>query len=146
MTLDATAIAQFAPLIAAGIAATVALTTVIYQRTQERLAVNRAILAEVSRLLAVIKRHREWWESCLACGDSSLPLIEFSTTVYDKLTDRLGQVHPAHIAAVVSFYGYVKFINALQKRASSMTRPDRRIRSLPSTRKRFVRRSSTNQP
>jgi hypothetical protein len=124
MAIGAATFAQFVPVIAACVAATVALISVIYQRKQERLAVNRAILAEVSRLLAVVRRHREWWDGRRASGDIRVPLLEFSTTVYDKLTDKLGLIHPEHIATVVSFYGFVKFVNAVQPTRESYKAAD----------------------
>lgn len=125
MKFDLAAVTQMAPLIAAMVGATVAFGSLFFQRRNERLAINRAILAEVSRILAIIPRHREWWEGCRKSGQVNVPLIEFSTAVYDKMTDKVGLIHPAHIAAIVSFYGFVGFLNNVQKTADSYSDDDR---------------------
>src|SRR5437868_6404885 len=109
---------QFLPLVTAVFAAvfTAAVTvfSLWFQKQQEKLTVTRAILAEISRLLAILPRHSEWWNVRCASGDITAPLIPFSTDVYDKLPDRLGHLKPRIVAAVVNFYGFVKFLNALQ--------------------------------
>ena len=125
MNVDPAAVTQMAPIITAFGGITVALLSLFIQRRNERLAINRAILAEVSRILAVIPRHREWWEGCVEREQVKVPLIEFSTAVYDKMTDKVGLIHPAHIAAIVSFYGFVGFLNKVQKTADIYTDEDR---------------------
>jgi hypothetical protein len=108
-------LAPFISILGALVAAAVTLFSLWFQRHQEKLAVTRAVLAEVSRLLAILPRHEAWWQACRAKGDTELPLIAFSTDVYDKLSDRLGHLHPRIIATVVNFYGFVKFLNSIQK-------------------------------
>lgn len=125
MGVDLSAATEMAPLITAVIGAAAALVTVAFQQRNERLAINRAILTEVSRILAVIHRHLEWWEGCRTRGQVNVPLIEFSTAVYDKMTDKVGLIHPAHIATIVSFYGFVGFLNKVQKTADSYSDEDR---------------------
>ncbi|MEA2603500.1 MAG: hypothetical protein QOF89_4492 [Acidobacteriota bacterium] len=108
-------VTPFISILGALVAAAVTLFSLWFQRRQEKLAVTRAVLAEVSRLLAILPRHRAWWEDCRAKGDTDLPLIAFSTDVYDKLSDRLGHLPPHIIATVVNFYGFVKFLNSIQQ-------------------------------
>jgi hypothetical protein len=108
-------IAPFVSILSALVAAAVTLFSLWFQRRQEKLAITRAVLAEVSRLLAILPRHKAWWQDCRAKGDTDLPLIAFSTDVYDKLSDRLGHLPPHIIATIVNFYGFVKFLNSIQK-------------------------------
>jgi hypothetical protein len=108
-------VTPFLSILGAFVAAAVTLFSLWFQRHQEKLAVTRAVLAEVSRLLAVIPRHLAWWRACRAKDDMDLPLIAFSTDVYDKLSDRLGHLPPRIIATIVNFYGFVKFLNSIQK-------------------------------
>jgi hypothetical protein len=119
----------FVPVAAAVIAATltgvVTVFSLAFQRRQEKLTVTRAILAEVSRLLAILPRHLSWWDACQSQGDFGVPLIPFSTDVYDKLSDRLGHLHPTIVATVVNFYGFIKFLNAIQLTRAYYMQADR---------------------
>jgi hypothetical protein len=107
-----------ASVITALIAAAVALWSLWFQRRSERWAVNRAILAEISRLLDVINQHREWWIRQSAAGDTNLPLMPFTIDVYDKLAGNLGSLYPKVVVDVVRFYGYVRFVNNFQQSRS----------------------------
>jgi hypothetical protein len=82
----------------------------------EHRSVNKAILAEIDRLIEVIARHEIWWENCLAHGTcADRPLIPFSTDIYDKLASNIGMIDGAHVAQVARFFGYVKFLNSYQR-------------------------------
>jgi hypothetical protein len=81
----------------------------------ERQAVNIAILAEIRRLINVVCRHKKWWlEECIKTGNTDLPLIPFSTPIYDKQAKNIGLLERSIVAHVASFYGYVQFLNVLQ--------------------------------
>ena len=108
---------EMIPLAVGFLSAAVALFSLWWQKKQERLTVNRAILGEVSRLIAVICRHRYWWEKERVPGDIP-PLIPFSTDVFDRLADKLGYLDPEIVADVENFYGFVKFLNEVQKTRS----------------------------
>src|SRR5258708_7108226 len=106
MSSEASAkIAQFLPLVPAIIAAVVTAAITVFslwfQKHQEKLTVTRAILAEISRLLAILPRHLGWWNERCRAGQVDVPLIPFSTDVYDKLSDRLGHLNPRIVATVV---------------------------------------------
>jgi hypothetical protein len=82
----------------------------------EHRSVNKAILAEIDRLIEVIARHEIWWANCIrhhTCAQR--PLIPFSTDIYDKLASNIGLIDGAHVAQVARFFGYVKFLNSYQK-------------------------------
>lgn len=81
----------------------------------ERQSVNKAILAEIHRLINVVCRHKEWWlEDCIKRGNTDLPLIPFSTPIYDEQAKNIGLLDRSIVANVASFYGYVQFLNSLQ--------------------------------
>jgi hypothetical protein len=80
----------------------------------ERRSVNLAILAEVRRLIDVVGSHKEWLEGCIKTSDNDLPLIPFSTPIYDKQAKNIGLLDRSIVAHVASFYGYVQFLNSLQ--------------------------------
>lgn len=69
-----------------------ALVRYVIIKSNERRSINRALLSEISRLLSVIVRHKTWWEECIKNGDTDLPLINFSTDVYDTLLKFWGEV------------------------------------------------------
>jgi hypothetical protein len=75
---------------------------------------NIAVLAEIQRLLKVLDRHKTWWETCIKSGDTQLPLVPFTTPVFDEQVKTIGNVNRGMVAKVVAFYGYVKFINTIQ--------------------------------
>ena len=93
--------------------AVILITKYVEGRASSRSA-NIAVLAEIRRLLVVLKRHKDWWERCIASGDTDLPLVPFTTPVFDEQVKTIGNVDKAIVAKVVAFYGYVKFINAVQ--------------------------------
>jgi hypothetical protein len=107
------------PVIAAVIALvgsilTLAGTVFMYWRGKalERRSINKAILAEVARLLrVVVPDHIKWKDK----ADPKYPLIRFSTPVYDKQVQNIGGLDDEIVALVVMFYGYLAYINALQK-------------------------------
>jgi hypothetical protein len=80
----------------------------------ERRSVNIAILAEIRRLIGVVCSHKEWLEGCIETCDNDLPLIPFSTPIYDKQAKNIGLLDRNIVAYVASFYGYVQFLNSLQ--------------------------------
>jgi hypothetical protein len=103
--------------LAAIIAAAVAVVGYAAKSWSDSRTVTIAILAEVQRLLQVIREHQAFWSSRMQAGTTAtIPLIPFSTDVYDKQVASIGSVDSAQIAAIVKFYGYVKFLNALQAR------------------------------
>jgi len=75
---------------------------------------NTAVLAEVQRLLSVLDGHRAWWKSCVEKGYTGYPLIPFTTPVFDLQAKNIGQIDSKMVAQIVRFYGYLKFVNALQ--------------------------------
>lgn len=77
-------------------------------------SINKALLSEISRLLKVLVRHKKWWDGCIKDGNTDLPLINFSTDVYNTLLKSWGEVNPSYAGNAVRFYGYVKFLNRLQ--------------------------------
>jgi rRNA processing protein Gar1 len=80
----------------------------------ESRSANIAVLAEIQRLLKVLDRHKTWWEACIKSGDTQMPLVAFTTPVFDEQVKTIGNVNSRVVANVVAFYGYVKFINAIQ--------------------------------
>ena len=82
----------------------------------ERKSVSAALLAEVQRLLMVIAEHRGHWEKWMSEKTTDRhPLIPFSCDVYKKHVINLGLVNPTYVGRVVQFYGYLNFVNSLQK-------------------------------
>src|SRR5229473_3922957 len=89
------------------------LTYFIQSRSEDR-AVNKAILAEVNRLITAGRRHYDWWGSLTA--RISKPLVPFSYAVYKQNVKNVGVLAEDLVGAVVQFYGYLQFINDLQIR------------------------------
>jgi hypothetical protein len=83
------------------------------QKYSEKRAVNRAILAEVNRLITAVRRHHDWW--ILQTARHSKPLVLFSYAVYKQQVTNVGVLRKNLVGAVVQFYGYIRFINNLQK-------------------------------
>jgi len=77
-------------------------------------SINIAVLSEVQRLLRVLEGHKRWWRQRMAANDTKFPLLAFTTPIFDLQTVNLGQIDREIVAMVVRFYGYLKFINALQ--------------------------------
>ena len=75
---------------------------------------NKAILAEVRRLLDVVRGHTEWWGDCVSAGTTNHPFLPFSTDVYDEHVKDIGLIDAKVVEEVVRFYGYVKYINRYQ--------------------------------
>ena len=76
--------------------------------------INIAVLAEIQRLLGVVEGHKNWWQERINANDTDFPLLPFTTPVFDLQANNVGQIHTRIVAQVVTFYGYIKFINALQ--------------------------------
>lgn len=89
------------------------LTYFIQRRSEDR-AVNKAILAEVNRLITAVRRHYDWWGSLTA--RISEPLVPFSYAVYKQHVKNVGVLQSDLVGAVVQFYGYLEFINDIQIR------------------------------
>ncbi len=81
-------------------------------KRMERQSVNIAILAEIRRLLYVIQLHKKWLEEDPV--NINLPLIPFSTPIYNEQAKNLGLLDRSVAAKVASLYGYVQFLNSLQ--------------------------------
>jgi hypothetical protein len=86
-----------------------------YQTITRRKMINKAFLAEISRLLRAVHLHRDWWIECIAKGKTDLPLIPFSMDIYDKFNKNIGDLKGSYGASAVRFYGVVKFINQFQE-------------------------------
>lgn len=107
---------------AAIIGGIVSIGTLFYNRRSQRQAINIAVLAELQRLLFVLEAHSKWRKNP---ENAELPLIPFSTPVFDEHEQDLGQIDSNVIAQVVQFYGAVKFLNSLQGERSSYTEKGR---------------------
>jgi hypothetical protein len=81
----------------------------------DKRSVNKAILAEIDRLLVVIADHFAWWKRCETDAQRLAPFIPFTTEIYDKQIKNIGIVDGDYVAQVVRFYGYIKFLNEFQK-------------------------------
>jgi len=93
-------------------------TIILFNRRKqiERERVSKAIAAEIHRLLKfVIPSHKGWWQHCKASNDVDLPLIPFTTPIYDEHAKNIGMLDDDFVAPAASFYGYIKFLNALQQ-------------------------------
>jgi hypothetical protein len=104
------------------IGAFVSIGTLFYNQRSQRHSINMAILAEIQRLLGVLNSHWSWWQNA---KDRDVPLIPFSTPVFDEHEKDLGQMDAHAIAKVVNFYGDIKFLNALQKKRSDYIDKDK---------------------
>jgi hypothetical protein len=81
----------------------------------ERQSVNKAILAEIRRLITVVGSHRDWWNDPKNTVNRDVPLIPFSTPIYDEQAKNIGLLDGSVVETVAEFYGYLQFINSLQK-------------------------------
>lgn len=77
----------------------------------ERRSTNKAILAEIHRLLTVVVIDHQRWKGK---QDPKYPLIPFSTPVYQEHLKNIGGIDDDIVALVVKFYGYLGYINSLQ--------------------------------
>jgi hypothetical protein len=85
-----------------------------WRQKAEQRSVSTAILAEIKRLLRVVKEHSSWWEERRRAGDTNHPLIPFSYPIYKKLLKNIGLLRPSLAGKVAPFFGYLEFLNALQ--------------------------------
>jgi hypothetical protein len=100
---------------AAVLAAILGLASYFIQKAAEARSTNRAILAEINRLLQVVKEHRAFWEHTVKLKTTANhPLIPFSHVVYSGQVANVGVIHRKLVAKVVVFYGYVDYLNSLQ--------------------------------
>jgi hypothetical protein len=102
-------------IIAAIIAFLGTIITFFWRKSLEKRSINRAILAEIQRLIRVVTIHEKWWAERLAAKDTNFPLIPFSHAVYSKQVPNVGALNHRVVANVVTFYGYVRFLNSLQE-------------------------------
>jgi hypothetical protein len=86
----------------------------LYRTRHEKAVVNKAVLAEISRLLFVLDHHEKWWRGCIQSKNTNYPLIPFATDVYKEQTKKIGIIDESVIVHVVKFYGYVGYLNTLQ--------------------------------
>jgi hypothetical protein len=101
-------------ILAALIAGLSAFILYIVRKVSEKRAINRAVLAEIKRLVSLLENHKTWWLRLIADKDTNYPLIPFSYVVYKKQIKNIGELSPSLVAKTVQFYGYVDFLNALQ--------------------------------
>ena len=87
---------------------------ILVTKSLEKRSTNIAVLAEVQRLLSVLEGHKKWWEHCMGKHDTGYPLLAFTTPVFDLQAKHIGQIDRKLVAQIVRFYGYLKFVNALQ--------------------------------
>lgn len=86
-----------------------------HKRWSQDRSVNKAIMAEVQRLLEAIKRHRDFWNERVKDKTTCQhPLIPFAHLVYDRQVANVGVVHCNKVADVVRFFGYVDYLNQFQ--------------------------------
>jgi hypothetical protein len=89
----------------------------------EKQRTNRAVVAEIRRLLIVIKRHRAWYASLPETERHQFPLIPFAYVVYKKQVANIGVLKRDIVANAVQFYGYVDFLNMLQRTRADHKHP-----------------------
>ncbi|HYL68996.1 MAG TPA: hypothetical protein VEX69_07515 [Candidatus Limnocylindria bacterium] len=77
-------------------------------------SVNHAVLAEMKRIIEVVKKHQEWWTDKMKAKDTNFPLIPFSHAVYTTQVQNIGVLSGRLVVRAVQFYGYLDFLNALQ--------------------------------
>jgi hypothetical protein len=86
--------------------------TYFVRKYLEERSVNRAVLAEVNRLITAVRRHYDWWTPLTS--RHLHPLVRFSYAVYEQHVKNVGVLKKDLVGAVVQFYGYLQFINDLQ--------------------------------
>lgn len=95
--------------------ATLGLGSYFVQKAAEARSTNRAILAEINRLLIVVKKHRDRWDEWVKDGkELNHPLIPFSHMVFSAQVANVGVIRHSLVAEVVKFYGYVDYLNSFQ--------------------------------
>jgi hypothetical protein len=85
----------------------------LYRKHREKISINKAVRAEIRRLLVIVPAHRDWWEKTK--NDADQILIPFSHAVYAKQVSNIGELDDALVEKAVEFYGYLDFLNDLQK-------------------------------
>jgi hypothetical protein len=96
-----------------------AIAGVIVSKGMERRSVTTAVLAEVQRLQGVLEMHLGYWTRWMEAGQTKdNPLIPFTYDVYKKQVANVGLISPKLVGAIVKFYGYLSFINGLQRQRS----------------------------
>jgi hypothetical protein len=104
------------PIYVAIIAGLFGLISFVITKWLERRSVSKALLAEIQRLLVVIHEHHGHWTKWMENKETQKhPLIPFSSDVYAKNIESLGLVNRKYVGLIVKFYGYLKFVNSLQK-------------------------------
>jgi len=88
--------------------------TYFVRKYLEERSVNRAVLAEINRLITAVRRHYDWWVALTSRHPH--PLVPFSYAVYKQHVKNVGVLKKDLVGAVVQFYGYLQFINDLQTR------------------------------
>lgn len=111
---DSTVLVAWIGFAGAVIAAFIAFETYMVRKRSENNSVNRAVRAEIGRLLEVIGDHERWWADCVKRGDTNQPLIPFSHAVYTGQVKKIGVLRREFVGKAVRFYGYVDFLNSLQ--------------------------------
>jgi hypothetical protein len=95
--------------------ALIALIPVFASKVYEKHSTNKAILAEIYRLLRVVAAHRDFWQRCVEDGSTDRrPFIPFAYRIYSNQIQNIGVIRPGIVAKVVEFYGDIDFINAYQ--------------------------------
>lgn len=91
----------------------------IFTKRLERQSVTKSLLAEIQRLLVVVEEHLGHWRKWMEKRETQKhPLIPFSCDVYAKHIENLGLADHEYVGLIVKFYGYLKFVNSLQKTQS----------------------------
>ncbi len=95
--------------------ALIALIPVFASKMYEKHSTNKAILAEIYRLLKVVAAHRHFLQRCVDEGSTDRrTLIPFTYRIYSTQIQNIGVIRPGVVAKVVKFYGDIDFINAYQ--------------------------------
>ncbi len=92
-----------------------AVVILLWRKFLEVRSVNRAVLAEIQRLIKVVKIHRNWWKDRMDKHDTDYPLIPFSHPVYDKQAQNIGSLSGAVVVRAVKLYGYLDLLNSMQE-------------------------------
>lgn len=91
------------------------LATYFLRKASEDRSINKAIEAEVHRLMEVLERHRDFWQRCINNQTTAHhPLIPFNHVVYDMQVKNIGVIRRREVDAVVRFYGYIDYVNRFQ--------------------------------
>ncbi len=113
-TTDSTVLVAWIGFAGAVIAAFIAFETYMVRKKSENNSVNKAVRAEIGRLLEVIGEHQQWWADCMRRGDTNQPLIPFSHAIYTGQVKKIGVLRREFVGKAVRFYGFVDFLNSLQ--------------------------------